>query len=181
MSTPLPGVIEHSTIAGNTSTTAGGGFSLIGTAVELDHVLLGDTPLLVPAIGVLGNDPDGIHSTSVIGTGPSHGTVVLNADGSFTYTPNPNYNGPDSYTYVQHGVLGVTGTVTVNITAAPATTTTTTTTSIAPVLAPPPMEELPATGGDSGLSTELALGLLGAGVVLTGASRRRRRFVRTRR
>ena len=30
---------------------------------------------------------------------PLHGTVVLNADGTFTYTPVANYNGPDSFTY----------------------------------------------------------------------------------
>jgi len=28
-----------------------------------------------------------------------HGTLVLNADGSFTYTPDPDYNGPDQFTY----------------------------------------------------------------------------------
>ncbi|WP_460825295.1 tandem-95 repeat protein, partial [Massilia solisilvae] len=33
------------------------------------------------------------------GTGPSHGTLVLNADGSYEYTPAANYNGPDSFTY----------------------------------------------------------------------------------
>ena len=27
------------------------------------------------------------------------GSVTLNADGSFTYTPAANYNGPDSFTY----------------------------------------------------------------------------------
>jgi uncharacterized delta-60 repeat protein len=29
----------------------------------------------------------------------SHGTVSLNPDGSYSYTPQPNYNGPDSFTF----------------------------------------------------------------------------------
>ncbi len=32
-------------------------------------------------------------------TGPSHGSLTLNANGSFSYTPAANYNGPDSFTY----------------------------------------------------------------------------------
>ena len=32
-------------------------------------------------------------------TGPAHGTLTLNANGSFTYTPTANYNGADSFTY----------------------------------------------------------------------------------
>src|SRR5205085_22121 len=32
-------------------------------------------------------------------SGPAHGTLALNADGSFTYTPTANYNGSDSFTY----------------------------------------------------------------------------------
>ena len=30
---------------------------------------------------------------------PQHGTVVVNDDGTITYTPNANYSGPDTYTY----------------------------------------------------------------------------------
>ncbi|MGI9360094.1 MAG: Ig-like domain-containing protein, partial [Parasphingorhabdus sp.] len=30
---------------------------------------------------------------------PTNGTVVVNSDGTYTYTPNANYNGPDSFTY----------------------------------------------------------------------------------
>src|SRR5205823_651571 len=32
-------------------------------------------------------------------TDPGHGTVTVNADGSFTYTPAANYHGADSFTY----------------------------------------------------------------------------------
>jgi VCBS repeat-containing protein len=32
-------------------------------------------------------------------TGPSHGSLTLNANGSFSYTPAANYNGTDSFTY----------------------------------------------------------------------------------
>jgi VCBS repeat-containing protein len=60
-----------------------------------------DTPLTVVAPGVLANDsdPDGNPLTAIQVSGPSHGTLSLNANGSFTYTPNANYNGADSFTY----------------------------------------------------------------------------------
>ncbi|MDP3928788.1 MAG: PKD domain-containing protein, partial [Bacteroidota bacterium] len=32
-------------------------------------------------------------------TGPTNGSVVVNADGTYTYTPNANYNGSDSFIY----------------------------------------------------------------------------------
>src|SRR5438876_707881 len=60
-----------------------------------------DTALTVTAPGVLGNDTD-IDSpvlTAVVVTGPSHGTLALATDGSFTYTPAANFNGSDSFTY----------------------------------------------------------------------------------
>jgi VCBS repeat-containing protein len=60
-----------------------------------------DTPLVVPAPGVLGNDydVDGDPLTSVLVSGPAHGTLTLNSDGSFTYTPAENFCGEDSFTY----------------------------------------------------------------------------------
>jgi VCBS repeat-containing protein len=62
-----------------------------------------DTPLTVPAPGVLANDSDADgNPISVAGasvTDPGHGTLILNADGSFTYTPAADFNGSDSFTY----------------------------------------------------------------------------------
>jgi hypothetical protein len=60
-----------------------------------------DTTLTVPATGVLGNDTDvdGDTLSAILITGPSNGSVTLNTDGSFTYTPSANFNGSDSFTY----------------------------------------------------------------------------------
>ncbi len=60
-----------------------------------------DKPLNVAAPGVLANDtdPDGDSLGAAVATGPSNGTLKLDADGSFTYTPDKDYNGTDSFTY----------------------------------------------------------------------------------
>lgn len=60
-----------------------------------------DTPLTITAPGVLANDtdPNGAQLTAVVATLPSHGSLILNADGSFTYTPVPGFFGQDSFTY----------------------------------------------------------------------------------
>ena len=78
-----------------------------------------DTPLNLGAPGVLGNDPD-IDSalTAVLVTGPSHGTLALNANGSFTYAPALNYYGPDAFTYKAYDGTVYTDTATVSITIA---------------------------------------------------------------
>ncbi len=80
-----------------------------------------DTPLTVSAPGVLGNDsdPDSDPLTTVLVALPSHGTLTLNANGSFTYTPAANYNGSDSFTYkASDGTLS-SATATVSITINP--------------------------------------------------------------
>ncbi|MBV7333691.1 tandem-95 repeat protein [Chloroflexi bacterium TSY] len=60
-----------------------------------------DTALTVPGPGVLENDSDveGDALTAVLVSNPNNGSVTLNADGSFTYTPNADFNGSDSFTY----------------------------------------------------------------------------------
>ncbi|MGV0795305.1 Ig-like domain-containing protein, partial [Mycolicibacterium sp. XJ1819] len=49
--------------------------------------------------------------------GPANGTLVLNADGSFTYTPDDDFYGTDTFTYLANdGELdGNTATVTITV------------------------------------------------------------------
>ncbi|HHX8453745.1 TPA: tandem-95 repeat protein [Vibrio diabolicus] len=59
-----------------------------------------DTPTIIK---VLGNDTfDGDDKVVSLDTnkGPANGTVSVNPDGSVTYTPNDNYHGTDSFTYI---------------------------------------------------------------------------------
>ncbi|MFH1717768.1 MAG: Ig-like domain-containing protein, partial [Planctomycetota bacterium] len=52
-------------------------------------------------INVLANDsdPDGDLLTAALVSGPTHGGVVLNADGTFTYYPGDSFTGQDSFVY----------------------------------------------------------------------------------
>jgi VCBS repeat-containing protein len=80
-----------------------------------------DTPLTVPSPGVLANDvdPDGDALTAAVASGPAHGTVALNGNGSLTYTPAVNFNGSDSFTYRASDGTLTSGLATVAITVTP--------------------------------------------------------------
>jgi subtilisin family serine protease len=84
------------------------------------------TALVRSAPGVLGNDSDidGDALTAVLGTGPGHGTLSLNANGGFTYTPSAGYTGPDSFTYRASDGVATSDPATVNITVTAAAATT---------------------------------------------------------
>ncbi|MGQ0591967.1 MAG: Ig-like domain-containing protein, partial [Gammaproteobacteria bacterium] len=70
-------------------------------AVDDPRTLVENTSLTDPAPGVLSNDTDGNNDvlTAVLDSGPSDGTLNLNADGSFTYTPDADFEGTDGFTY----------------------------------------------------------------------------------
>ncbi|WP_333009241.1 Ig-like domain-containing protein, partial [Microcoleus sp. A2-D3] len=55
--------------------------------------------VLIPGVLVNDIDPDGDPLTAKLESGPSNGKVIFNADGSFSYTPNPGFAGFDNFTY----------------------------------------------------------------------------------
>ncbi|HHK8570372.1 TPA: tandem-95 repeat protein [Vibrio parahaemolyticus] len=86
--------------------------------IEADSAdVVEDTPTI---INVLGNDT--FESTDKVVSldaenGPKNGTVIVNNDGTVTYTPDDNYVGKDTFTYVvTSGGVSESTTVTVNVT-----------------------------------------------------------------
>ena len=77
-----------------------------------------DTAPAVGAPGVLANDTHAARTTlmAFINSGPSHGSLTFNSDGSYTYTPDKDYNGEDSFTYQAFDGKGGEDTATVSIT-----------------------------------------------------------------
>jgi uncharacterized repeat protein (TIGR01451 family) len=76
------------------------------------------------AQGVLANDRDSNTGTTAglvasgPNSGPANGQLTLNADGSFSYNPNPGFTGTDSFTYTVTDSGGRTDTATVTLTVA---------------------------------------------------------------
>jgi hypothetical protein len=116
--------------------TIGDGFSTDSATVAITVACVNDPPvavndayagqwntlLTIAAPGVKTNDSDVDTAmtavTAATVTGPSHGTVTLNTDGSFAYLPIGNYSGTDSFTYkLNDGALDSnTATVVITIT-----------------------------------------------------------------
>lgn len=82
-----------------------------------------DTPLTVPAPGVLANDTDAnsdpLTAVLVSGQPANAQSFTFNADGSFNYTPNANFTGTDSFTYEANDGSADSNVATVTITVNP--------------------------------------------------------------
>jgi hypothetical protein len=92
---------------------------VLPTAVADGYATPPNTPLVVAAPGVLGNDTNdgGGAMTAALVSGVAHGTLSLAANGGFTYTPTASYVGTDSFVYQvsDGGGTGNTATVTLAI------------------------------------------------------------------
>ena len=96
--------VNDAPVAGNDSFSTNQNVAL---NVAVRGVLLNDT------------DADGDPLSSILATGPAHGSLILNSDGSFTYTPTTGYSGPDSFTYRASDGVALSSFVTVSLTVIP--------------------------------------------------------------
>ncbi|MCA9010427.1 MAG: tandem-95 repeat protein [Planctomycetaceae bacterium] len=96
------------------------------TTAEDDSYSMNEDEVLTVAIaaeGVLSNDTDIDSPPSAlkafVSANPSHGSIVLNEDGTFSYTPALNFNGNDTFTYYVNDGSDNSNTATVEITVRP--------------------------------------------------------------
>src|SRR5262244_3268250 len=121
----------------NFSDTIDANTTLVGGSIKVSPLAFADTfnaaqntPLSVGAPGVLTNDTGTPAPTAVAiagGATAQGGTVTLNTDGSFLYTPASGFAGVDTFTYtVTNGLTpNDTAQVTINVDAPPSVTATT--------------------------------------------------------
>jgi YVTN family beta-propeller protein len=109
------------------SGASGGTYGSIGLTVAATPSATNDSypfgtasTLTVAAPGVLANDTDADSPSlsAAVVTNPSHGTLVLQPTGAFTYTPDATFAGTDSFTYRATDPTSLSSTATVTITAA---------------------------------------------------------------
>ena len=109
-----------------------------GAAENVDAGLLNAVPVanngnfgtlqnvaLSASVASLTSDADGDALVVSLATGPAHGALVLNSDGTFTYTPDTGFVGTDSFTYTAADGYGGfdSGTATITVSAPTVTLT----------------------------------------------------------
>ncbi len=119
---PAFNVTLNDTVDSNTTIVPG---SATSTPIATDETydVLGNVRIQPNAAGgLLANDVDpntgdnsGLTASGPT-TGPTNGQATVNADGSFSYNPNPGFTGTDSFTYTVTSSGGTdTATVTLNV------------------------------------------------------------------
>ncbi len=107
-------------LATETAAAPAASAGLLPVAVNDSYSAVHGKVRTVAAPGVLANDLQlGGGFTARLVNDVDHGTLDLNGNGSFTYTSNTSYLGPDTFRYrVDGGLLGLsnTATVTINVT-----------------------------------------------------------------
>ncbi|HEX8770229.1 MAG TPA: Calx-beta domain-containing protein [Acidimicrobiales bacterium] len=143
---PMHWSFDVTDVAGNTSHCLGFEGPPVANDDAFNADANGTSTFLAP--GVLANDTDGNEDPLTAGSAsdPAHGSVTLNANGSFTYTADAGYNGPDTFTYVADDGRGPTDSATVTLTVGvPAPTELRVSDGVPP---PGPYGNDPAEGGD---------------------------------
>jgi hypothetical protein len=139
--------------------------------VPVTYATRENLPLTVPAAqGVLAGDTDsaGDPLTATLQTTVTHGTLVLNSNGSFTYTPPASFTGSVSFTYVPHGTYTAGSPTTVTIVVgqgngAPPPPPPVTGEAAPP---PPPLADPPSQSGTGGSGNSLAVATVGSASVV---------------
>jgi hypothetical protein len=84
------------------------GFAAIFAAFDDSYTTPENTALIISAPGILANDT-GLSLFDLAGpsvmTSPGNGTLSFLFDGSFTYTPDPNFSGTDTFSYDDFGFI----------------------------------------------------------------------------
>ncbi|MFT3879450.1 MAG: cadherin domain-containing protein [Gemmatales bacterium] len=105
--------------------TNGGWFAAPATSVVINYIPLatGINPTILEDNLLTGTlsavDLDSTNLTFNLVNAPAHGTVVLHTDGSYTYTPNADYNGSDSFTFTANDGYATSSPALVNIAITP--------------------------------------------------------------
>jgi len=88
-----------------------GSLSSNNGAINITVTPVNDAPVVLPSTvttledvpyngQVVWTDPDSTNFTVTVVDQPQHGSLTMNNDGTYTYTPNHLYNGPDSFTVI---------------------------------------------------------------------------------
>uniref|UniRef100_UPI0026EBAFB1 retention module-containing protein n=1 Tax=Seleniivibrio woodruffii TaxID=1078050 RepID=UPI0026EBAFB1 len=108
------------------------GIETVSATAKIDVAAVNDAPVAADAIvettedtvltGTLpvASDIDADSVTYALDGDAAHGAVVINSDGTYTYTPAENYNGEDSFSYTVSDGKGGTNTYNIYVSVAPA-------------------------------------------------------------